>query len=73
MVARGGYGIGFSYPAVPQSKARIRTQVSADPKGEKNHAKANPAVVAKLEKIDARQHSPSKEFRFPSLKKSDSR
>jgi glycine C-acetyltransferase len=29
MLARGIYVIGFSYPVVPQGKARIRTQVSA--------------------------------------------
>jgi glycine C-acetyltransferase len=29
MLARGVYVIGFSYPVVPQGKARIRTQVSA--------------------------------------------
>ena len=29
MLERGVYVIGFSYPVVPQGKARIRTQVSA--------------------------------------------
>jgi glycine C-acetyltransferase len=29
MLARGVYVVGFSYPVVPQGKARIRTQVSA--------------------------------------------
>jgi glycine C-acetyltransferase len=29
MLQRGVYVIGFSYPVVPQGKARIRTQVSA--------------------------------------------
>jgi glycine C-acetyltransferase len=29
MLARGVYVIGFSYPVVPQGKARIRTQISA--------------------------------------------
>jgi glycine C-acetyltransferase len=29
MLAKGVYVIGFSYPVVPQGKARIRTQVSA--------------------------------------------
>jgi glycine C-acetyltransferase len=29
MLARGVYVIGFSYPVVPQGKARIRTQLSA--------------------------------------------
>jgi len=29
MLARGIYVIGFSYPVVPQGKARIRTQISA--------------------------------------------
>ena len=29
MLAEGVYVIGFSYPVVPQGKARIRTQVSA--------------------------------------------
>ena len=29
MLARGVYVIGFSYPVVPQGKARIRTQMSA--------------------------------------------
>jgi glycine C-acetyltransferase len=29
MLAEGIYVIGFSYPVVPQGKARIRTQVSA--------------------------------------------
>jgi glycine C-acetyltransferase len=29
MLAEGIYVIGFSYPVVPQNKARIRTQVSA--------------------------------------------
>jgi glycine C-acetyltransferase len=29
LLARGVYVIGFSYPVVPQGKARIRTQVSA--------------------------------------------
>jgi glycine C-acetyltransferase len=29
MLARGVYVIGFSYPVVPQGKARIRVQVSA--------------------------------------------
>lgn len=30
MLAKGVYVIGFSYPVVPQGKARIRTQMSAD-------------------------------------------
>jgi glycine C-acetyltransferase len=30
MLAKGIYVIGFSYPVVPQGKARIRTQMSAD-------------------------------------------
>jgi glycine C-acetyltransferase len=29
MLAKGVYVIGFSFPVVPQGKARIRTQVSA--------------------------------------------
>jgi len=29
MLEKGVYVIGFSYPVVPQGKARIRTQVSA--------------------------------------------
>jgi glycine C-acetyltransferase len=29
MLKRGVYVIGFSYPVVPQGKARIRTQISA--------------------------------------------
>ena len=29
MLERGVYVIGFSYPVVPQDKARIRTQISA--------------------------------------------
>jgi len=29
MLANGIYVIGFSYPVVPQGKARIRTQLSA--------------------------------------------
>jgi glycine C-acetyltransferase len=29
MLARGVYVIGFSYPVVPQGKARIRVQLSA--------------------------------------------
>jgi len=29
MLAQGVYVIGFSYPVVPQGKARIRTQISA--------------------------------------------
>ena len=29
MLAHGVYVIGFSYPVVPQGKARIRTQISA--------------------------------------------
>jgi glycine C-acetyltransferase len=29
MLAKGVYVIGFSYPVVPQGKARIRTQMSA--------------------------------------------
>jgi glycine C-acetyltransferase len=29
MLGRGVYVIGFSYPVVPQGKARIRTQISA--------------------------------------------
>jgi glycine C-acetyltransferase len=29
MLQRGVYVIGFSYPVVPQGKARIRTQISA--------------------------------------------
>ena len=29
LVRRGVYVIGFSYPVVPQGKARIRTQISA--------------------------------------------
>jgi len=29
MLERGVYVVGFSYPVVPQGKARIRTQVSA--------------------------------------------
>jgi len=29
MLAHGVYVVGFSYPVVPQGKARIRTQVSA--------------------------------------------
>ena len=29
MLAKGVYVIGFSYPVVPQGKARIRTQISA--------------------------------------------
>ncbi len=29
LLARGIYVIGFSYPVVPQGKARIRTQISA--------------------------------------------
>ena len=29
LLARGVYVVGFSYPVVPQGKARIRTQVSA--------------------------------------------
>ena len=29
MLDRGVYVVGFSYPVVPQGKARIRTQVSA--------------------------------------------
>ena len=29
MLAKGVYVIGFSYPVVPQGKARVRTQVSA--------------------------------------------
>ena len=29
MLARGIYVVGFSYPVVPQEKARIRTQISA--------------------------------------------
>jgi glycine C-acetyltransferase len=29
MLAKGVYVVGFSYPVVPQGKARIRTQVSA--------------------------------------------
>ena len=29
MLARGVYVVGFSYPVVPQGKARIRTQLSA--------------------------------------------
>ncbi len=29
MLAKGVYVIGFSYPVVPQDKARIRTQISA--------------------------------------------
>ena len=29
MLLQGVYVIGFSYPVVPQGKARIRTQVSA--------------------------------------------
>ncbi len=29
LLERGVYMIGFSYPVVPKSKARIRTQVSA--------------------------------------------
>jgi len=29
MLARGVYVIGFSYPVVPQGKARIRAQISA--------------------------------------------
>jgi glycine C-acetyltransferase len=29
MLARGVYVVGFSYPVVPQGKARIRVQVSA--------------------------------------------
>ena len=34
MLARGVYVIGFSYPVVPQGKARIRTQISAAPSRE---------------------------------------
>jgi glycine C-acetyltransferase len=29
MLERGVYVVGFSYPVVPQGKARIRTQISA--------------------------------------------
>jgi glycine C-acetyltransferase len=29
MLSKGVYVIGFSYPVVPQGKARIRTQISA--------------------------------------------
>jgi glycine C-acetyltransferase len=29
MLKRGVYVIGFSYPVVPEGKARIRTQISA--------------------------------------------
>jgi len=29
MLARGVYVVGFSFPVVPQGKARIRTQISA--------------------------------------------
>jgi glycine C-acetyltransferase len=29
MLAKGVYVVGFSYPVVPQGKARIRTQISA--------------------------------------------
>ncbi len=29
MLGRGVYVVGFSYPVVPQGKARIRTQISA--------------------------------------------
>ena len=29
MLAKGVYVIGFSYPVVPQGRARIRTQISA--------------------------------------------
>jgi glycine C-acetyltransferase len=29
MLQKGVYVIGFSYPVVPQGKARIRTQISA--------------------------------------------
>jgi glycine C-acetyltransferase len=29
MLARGVYVVGFSYPVVPEGKARIRTQLSA--------------------------------------------
>ena len=29
MLEKGVYVIGFSYPVVPQDKARIRTQISA--------------------------------------------
>ena len=29
LLAKGVYVIGFSYPVVPQGKARIRTQISA--------------------------------------------
>jgi glycine C-acetyltransferase len=29
MLEKGVYVVGFSYPVVPQGKARIRTQVSA--------------------------------------------
>ncbi len=29
MLEKGVYVIGFSYPVVPQGKARIRTQISA--------------------------------------------
>jgi glycine C-acetyltransferase len=34
MLERGVYVIGFSYPVVPQGKARIRTQISAAHKQE---------------------------------------
>jgi predicted alpha/beta-hydrolase family hydrolase len=33
MLAKGVYVVGFSYPVVPQGKARIRTQISAGTRG----------------------------------------
>ena len=39
LLEQGVYVIGFTYPVVPQGKARIRTQVSA------HHGEAEPALA----------------------------
>lgn len=54
MIDEGVYVVGFSYPVVPQGKARIRTQVSAAHSEEQlRHAAA--AFERALQKADANQ------------------
>ena len=56
--------------ATPKNPAAPTTELfnlADDPSEKKNVAAANPDIVARLEKLMAAQHTPSKDFPFPSL------
>ena len=63
MLRKGVYVIGFSYPVVPQGKARIRTQISAAhsredlhlPSNSSQRSKRNWACNRKPSRLDKRQ------------------